>query len=1251
MRISDKKEYLNGLSVWALSFGGVIGWGCFIMPGSRFLPVAGPLGAIHGIILAAMFALIICINYSTMVEHFPETGGTYVYTKHILGEDHAFLVVWCLVLAYLSLIWANSTAFSLMFRYFAGDTLKWGFHYTIADYDVYLGEVFATIIIITVLGLITAYQCRLANIIRTIAAVLLMASVVLVFVLLLSANGFHIPLDPGFSLGESRPMQILNIFILAPWLYVGFETVTHAVGESKLSTGKIFFCAGLSVVCGMFVYIMLALMATISAPEPYTNWTEYIQNLDSLSGIDQIPVFYNTISALGPLGMWLLVIATMSALTTSVLVFCRSAARVISVMAQNGLLPEKLSKTNDAGVPVNACLLIIAASIPAPLLGRAIISWNADVSTLSCAVVYAYISICTFRTVSGHSVKKYLGLAGAILSFIILILLLAPNVFADRTLATEAYFMLALWSILGILYYRFIFNHDKKNRFGKSMIMWLMMLLLLFFSTNVLVRLSTEKRLAQVTAVPAETINSILRTSSLIQFTVISIALYITFSLFRAVSVRQREADMNALRAQEHNAAKSAFLSNMSHELRTPMNTIIGMTDILMREGIPDDSVEYVRNIKLSSERLLSLVNDILDFSKIESGHLELEEEEYDFIDLLKELSVVYVSNIGGKPVELLYEISPNIPCKMYGDTKRISQIVTNIVGNAVKYTDYGYVRVKVVPGKINGDDIDIKVSVYDSGRGIKPEDFDKIFQSFSQVDTKKNRGIEGAGLGLAISRQLIELMGGTIGVESEYGKGSCFYFDIHQKIVSAMPNTLPKDQIHSKKCAFCFDSPYETSSFTVMAESLDLPVAQVGTVEDFEATSYDYFVTDQYEFAKQVHKKFGDKCSVALLHNPMITSHPKEGFTVINKPLFCRNMNDFLNGESFQEDLGPVQKHFIAPNARILLVDDMPMNHKVTTEMLKPHKMQVDLALNGREALDKIYAGNYDLVFMDYMMPVMDGIEAVTELRKRTEKTYQELPVVALTANATVEAQKLFVNSGFTDFLSKPIHIDALLACILKYISPDKIKEGTMEEEINAAPEEVTELDINIPGVDPEKGVINSGSETIFIELLGDVYEIIDEKIDLIKSYLKADEIKNFTTQVHALKTTCRMIGAMDLAEDFYTLEKLGKENNLEQIEKFTPDVLDTFKALKPYLEPYSKKDDAPKADYDKDVVVSALNELTSAIDAFDLNASEEIMKKLSSMSYSGDLADKMQALNKLVSNLDYEEAKELSKQILDSI
>ena len=378
-------------------------------------------------------------------------------------------------------------------------------------------------------------------------------------------------------------------------------------------------------------------------------------------------------------------------------------------------------------------------------------------------------------------------------------------------------------------------------------------------------------------------------------------------------------------KVEEANAAKSIFLSNISHEIRTPMNAIVGMTEIILRTDMTQEQKEYLSNIKSSGNALVAIINDLLDISKIEAGKMELVENVYDLKSVLSDIRMIIMNRIGSKPIELLYEIDDDLPDQLLGDEIRIRQVIINLMNNAVKFTQKGYVKLEVKIRECTEDEIHIHFSVSDTGQGIRKEDTKRLFEAFEQVDIKKNQGKEGTGLGLAISSQLIEMMGGKLEVNSEYGVGSEFYFTIPQK--------------------------------KVLSDERDI--------------------------------------------------------------------------ERHQENV----MNFVAPDARILIVDDNEINLAVATGLMEPLQMQIDTAMNGKEAIDMIQKNKYDLVFMDHMMPDMNGVEATKYLRQMQDEYYQKVPVIALTADAIRESQKLFADVGMNDFTTKPIDMLQICQVLRKWL------------------------------------------------------------------------------------------------------------------------------------------------------------------------------------------------------------------------
>ena len=614
-------------------------------------------------------------------------------------------------------------------------------------------------------------------------------------------------------------------------------------------------------------------------------------------------------------------------------------------------------------------------------------------------------------------------------------------------------------------------------------------------------------------------------------------------SFYFEKALRNQKAEMEKEKAEAANKAKSNFLSSMSHEIRTPMNAIVGMTEVLLRGEHSRETVEYLNNIKVSGDALLTIINDILDFSKIESGKMDIVEGKYSPRAMINALKMIFENRAAGKPIELLYDIDENIPAVLMGDEHRLRQIIINLVNNAIKFTDRGFVKVSVKSEKIDEETVQIYFSVQDTGIGIKEEDLPKLFGSFQQVDVKKNHKKEGTGLGLAISKQLVELMKGTIGIKSQYGEGSTFYFEMPQTVVAY-------------------------------------------TMDEAEAISLG------------------------------------------------------------QDDL---DMNFVAPNAHILLADDNELNRKVAIALLEPFKMNIELAVDGRDALDKALASKYDLVFLDHMMPELDGVEVCREIRKQEDEYYKALPIVALTANATFEAREMFLSEQMNDFVAKPIQMSEISRCIRKWLPAELIEDATntAKPKMQQVVEDKDDKLLDIEGIDLMTGLKNAGSKQLFIDLLTDFYKRIDLKSDKLEKSLAAGEIKEYTIEVHALKSTARMIGAIKLSEMSYELEMHGKAGEVDAIREKSPAHLKLYRSYKDKLKAYAPKTEETKSvSYDE--IKEVLKRICEALDDFDLNTADEAMVELASFEMPEDLINMRQELSTYLANVDMEEGLRIAKDML---
>ena len=526
------------------------------------------------------------------------------------------------------------------------------------------------------------------------------------------------------------------------------------------------------------------------------------------------------------------------------------------------------------------------------------------------------------------------------------------------------------------------------------------------------------------------------------------------------------------------NEAKSQFLANMSHEIRTPINGILGMDSVLLKECHDENLREYAKNIQSAGQSLLSIINDILDISKIESGKMEILTIRYQLFSVLNDCYNLTKIKLQNKPVSIIMQINEKLPSWLYGDEVRIRQIINNFLSNAVKYTKEGNITFELDFEEKTDEQILLVITVRDTGIGIKEEDLGKLFESFTRIEEKRNRNIEGTGLGLNLTKNLVNLMGGEVFAESTYGKGSCFTAKIPQKIADAKP------------------------------------------MGDFGKRYQQYLSTSD-----------DDKLS------------------------------------------------FLAPDAKILVVDDVTMNLKVVEGLLKATKIQIDTAVSGSECLECVKTTPYQMIFLDHMMPEMDGLETLEHMKNLADNPNAQTPVIMLTANAIVGAKEEYIEAGFTDYLTKPIRETELLEMILKYLPEELVCENggqgieksqdaqDMEQpEAGGEGAEPLQRLEQLEGLDVKTGLTYCmNEEDFYIEMLQEFLQA--DKASQLKHFLAEEDWDNYRTTVHALKSTSLTIGAAHLSGEAKALEMAAKEGNMDYIRSHHDGVMDEYKELTDHL------------------------------------------------------------------------------------
>ncbi len=695
--------------------------------------------------------------------------------------------------------------------------------------------------------------------------------------------------------------------------------------------------------------------------------------------------------------------------------------------------------------------------------------------------------------------------------------------------------------------------------------------------------------------------------------------------------------------AEAATKAKSEFLANMSHEIRTPMNALIGLSGLALKTKLTPKQLDYLRKIEFSSKALLGIINDVLDFSKIEAGKIEMESIDFYLEDVLNNLSSTVGINAAEKGLEMLFDVNRNIPTALVGDPLRLGQILLNLVGNALKFTEAGQITVRVEFALEEKDEKEatkkstlLRFTVSDTGIGMTPDQVGKLFQAFSQADSTTTRKYGGTGLGLTISKRLVEMMGGNIHVESESGIGSNFIFTTRfgvQAEVKKINREIPAD-FKGKRVLVVDDNPSARDILSDALGSLSFDVSQAVSGAEaiaelkmaaadrpYELVLMDWKMPgmDGIEASKRIKS---DSRLSGILLILMVTDYTREevrsqaetvgigAFLVkpVNRVLLLDTLMEVFNREVGDKNCRPDHLTQRYPpqvseelqeirGARVLLVEDNDINQQVATELLEQAGMVVTVAKNGERGLDAVQSFAYDLVFMDIQMPVIDGYTATQEIRKWEEDLPDvsagkrpRIPIVAMTAHVVVEERAKCIEAGMDDYLSKPIDQDKLYSILLKWIEPG-VRDASLPHEKPITDNDEIKLPQALQGIDIQDALRRvGGNRKLLFSLLKSLYRDYRNTTAAIRLALSSNDSDLAERTAHTIKGIAGYISAKELSDAAAILEDSIRKGQLDNIDEllaaFEDRLMVVIKSIEEMVQP-EKITTADIADTPIDLVV----------------------------------------------------------------
>ncbi len=645
---------------------------------------------------------------------------------------------------------------------------------------------------------------------------------------------------------------------------------------------------------------------------------------------------------------------------------------------------------------------------------------------------------------------------------------------------------------------------------------------------------------------------------ALIIIMVYLLLILLAIGILNVVSANAKVKESDEIReakciAEEASKSKSKFIANMSHELRTPINVILGMDELILREEIGEETRKRALDIKSAAYILLGLINDVIDFSKIESGKMNSTLAEYDLVSILRDLTLLTENRARQKNISFELDIQPELPVGLYGDEIHIRQVMINLLTNAVKYTNEGQVTLKLSGTWKDDETIIIHCEVIDTGIGMKQEDIDKLMIPYTRIEEERNCDVKGTGLGMSIIINLLKLMGSKLNIRSIYGKGSIFYFDMEQKVVSPEP---------------------------------------IGNIR--------------------------------------------------------KRMDDMIKDYNYKVS-------FIAPAARILMVDDNSMNRELFVSLLKDTQISVTTVSSGEKCLEIVQKEYFDIIFMDYLMPEMDGEETLRRLKVLKGNLCKDVPIIVLTANAFNGAGEKYMEIGFDDFLFKPISTEKLEAMIQKKLPNEYIKHVSQKELKGSKYSNKDDEDIELPkieGVNWEYALLHMNNKKLLFNTLRKFYENIDKEykeISVLYEEIETEEgLENYHIRIHALKSVSAMVGILSVSELAKFLEYAARTGERGNIYAVNFILLEELRKTKERLQPFMDQEKTKKLLIDNSKIVGLFDMLRFSMEQMDIAGADSVLEQIQNYSYKTEIQEYMNRLVEKVNALDYKGASEEIEYII---